>query len=221
MGFWEQLGILALAMLLGVLVGAEREYEGKAAGMRTHALIGLGAALFVAAGRFGFEEVVAGAPGIDPARIAAQVVAGVGFLGAGVIFVQRNLVFGMTTAASIWVTTAIGMACAAGLPLLAVAVTAMHLAVVTGLNPIERVIARHARHSGKLHLTYASTGTLAKALSTCTDRGFTVTEIGSEREHSGGGRSATVTLHGRGAMGDLTSLLMKQPGVRAVSFEEL
>jgi putative Mg2+ transporter-C (MgtC) family protein len=221
MGFWEQLGMLALAMLLGVLVGAEREYQGKAAGMRTHALIAVGAALFVAAGRFGFDEIVSGTPGIDPARIAAQVVAGVGFLGAGVIFVQRNLVFGMTTAASIWVTTAIGMACAAGLPLLAVAVTVMHLLVVTGLNPLERMIAKHARHSGKLHLTYTSTGALTEALSMCTDRGFTVTEIGSEREHRDGARSATFTLHGRGEMADLTSLLIKQPGVKAVSFEEL
>jgi len=221
MGFWEELGMLALAMLLGVLVGAEREYQGKAAGMRTHALIAVGAALFVAAGRFGFDEVVPGTPGIDPARIAAQVVAGVGFLGAGVIFVQRNLVFGMTTAASIWVTTAIGMACAAGLPLLALAVTVMHLLVVTGLNPIERVIARHARHSGKLHLTYTSTGALTEALSTCTERGFTVTEIGSEREHREGACSTTFTLHGRGVMADLTSLLIKQPGVKAVSFEEL
>ncbi|WP_026922677.1 MgtC/SapB family protein [Glycomyces arizonensis] len=221
MGFWEQLGLMALAMVLGVLVGAEREYQGKAAGMRTHALIAVGAALFVTAGRFGFGDVPAGTPGVDPARIAAQVVAGVGFLGAGVIFIQRNLVFGMTTAASIWVTTAIGMACAAGLPLLAAVVTVLQLAVVTGLNPIERVIARHAQHSGKLRLHYTSTGALTEALATCTEQGFTVTEISAERDHDSDERSTVLTLHGRGAMADLTALLSKQTGVVGVTFEEL
>ncbi len=221
MGFWGQLGLLALAMGLGILVGAEREYQGKAAGMRTHALIAVGSALFVTAGRFGFAEVITGTPGIDPARIAAQVVTGIGFLGAGVIFVQRNLVFGMTTAASIWVTTAIGIACAAGLPLLALAVAAMHLLVVTGLSPVERLIARHARHSGKLHLTYTSTGALTEALAACTDRGFTVTEIAPERVDGEGERGTTLTLHGRGAITELTSLLIKQRGVVAAAFEEL
>jgi putative Mg2+ transporter-C (MgtC) family protein len=221
MGFWEQLGLLALAMVLGVLVGAEREYQGKAAGMRTHALIAVGAALFVIAGRFGFAEIPDGTPGIDPARIAAQVVAGVGFLGAGVIFIQRNLVFGMTTAASIWGTTAIGIACAAGLPLIAIAVTALQLIVVTTLNPIERIIAKHARHSGRLHLRYTSTGALAEALSACTEQGFTVTEISGEREHHNGERSTTLTLHGRGAVSDLTSMLTKKEGIVGVAFDEL
>ncbi|WP_026930632.1 MgtC/SapB family protein [Glycomyces tenuis] len=221
MGFWEQLGLLALAMLLGILVGAEREYQGKAAGMRTHALIAVGAALFVTAGRFGFAEVPEGTPGVDPARIAAQVVAGVGFLGAGVIFIQRNLVMGMTTAASIWGTTAIGIACAAGLPAIAIAVTAMQLIVVVSLNPVERIIAKHAQHSGKLHLVYTSTGALTEALSTCTAQGFDVSEISTERDHDNGERSTTLTLRGRGAVADLTSLLTKKDGVVGVTFEEL
>ncbi|GAB3649499.1 MgtC/SapB family protein [Glycomyces tarimensis] len=219
MGFWEQLALVALAMGLGVVVGAEREYQGKAAGMRTHALIAVGAALFVTSGRWGFDLIV-GTPGVDPARIAAQVVAGIGFLGAGVIFVQRNLVFGMTTAASIWVTTAIAMAAAAGLPLLAGAVTAMHLIVVLGLNPIERVIARHALHAGKLHLTYTSTETLTDALSTCTDEGFNVVEISTENEHRNGERTTTLTLYGRGSVADLTSQLIRETSIVGVSFEE-
>ncbi|MEU5875038.1 MgtC/SapB family protein [Glycomyces sp. NPDC047369] len=143
--FLTQLGPVALALLLGVLVGAEREWQGKPAGMRTHALIAVGAALFVLAGRYGFGHIEPGTPGVDPARIAAQVVTGVGFLGAGVIFFHRNLVYGMTTAASIWSVTAIAVACAAGLYWIAVAVAAMHLLVVAGLAPVENWIARHVR----------------------------------------------------------------------------
>ncbi|GAB3219408.1 MgtC/SapB family protein [Glycomyces halotolerans] len=220
MEFWSQLGLLALALGLGILVGAEREYQGKAAGMRTHALIAVGAALFVAAGRWGFDTVP-GTPGVDPARVAAQVVAGIGFLGAGVIFIHRNLVFGMTTAASIWVTTAIAMSSAAGLPLLAISVTALHLLVVAGLNPIERMIARHARHAGKLHLTYRSTSALTEALSTCTAAGFTVTEISPEKGMEDHERTTTLTLHGRGSVADLTSHLAGKDGIVGVTFEDL
>ena len=96
---WTYLGPLGLALLLGLAVGAEREWQGKPAGMRTHALIAVGTCLFVLAGRYGFPETVPGTPGVDPARIAAQVVTGIGFLGAGVIFFNRNIVHGMTTAA--------------------------------------------------------------------------------------------------------------------------
>ncbi|WP_168801385.1 MgtC/SapB family protein [Glycomyces buryatensis] len=219
MDFWEQFGLLALATALGVLVGAEREYQGKAAGMRTHALIAAGSALFVLSGRIGFD-LLDGATGIDETRIAAQVVTGIGFLGAGVIFFHRNLVFGMTTAASIWVTTALAMACAAGLPALATAVTALHLIVVTGLNPIERVIAKHALHSGRLHLVYTSAGALTNALSTCTDEGFTVIEISAERRDGDGERSTVLTLHGRGSVADLTAQLIEDEGIAGATFKD-
>ncbi|MCH7231325.1 MgtC/SapB family protein [Glycomyces sp. L485] len=221
MSFWELMGLLALATVLGILVGAEREYQGKAAGMRTHALIAAGAAMFVIAGRFGFSDAVPGTPGVDPARVAAQVVAGIGFLGAGVIFIHRNLVFGMTTAASIWVTTAVAMACAAGLPVVAIAVTGMHLAVVTGLNPVERAIARHALRTGKLRLVYTSTGALTEALAMCTREGFTVTEISTVRDEQNGERATTLTLHGRGSVADLTTTLTGESGIVGVTFEDL
>ncbi|CAM3215656.1 MgtC/SapB family protein [Stackebrandtia soli] len=215
----NQIGLLGLALLLGTLIGAEREYEGKAAGMRTHALIALGSALFVMAGRYGFD-IASDAVGADPARIAAQVVSGIGFLGAGVIFFQRNLVFGMTTAASIWVTTAIAMACAAGLPLMAAGVTVMHLVVVTGLTPLERVIARIGKRSGKLLLTYTSGAALAEALAVCTSRGFTVTEVSTERSIEGS-RTTRLTLRGRGSVARLTADLADQPHMLGVELDEL
>ncbi|MFD0555514.1 putative Mg2+ transporter-C (MgtC) family protein [Stackebrandtia endophytica] len=219
MVFWEQLGLLGLALLLGLVIGAEREYEGKAAGMRTHALIAIGSALFVMAGRYGFD-IAADSLGADPARIAAQVVSGIGFLGAGVIFFQRNLVFGMTTAASIWVTTAIAMACAAGMPLIAIGVTLMHLVVVVGLNPMERLISRFAKRSGRLQLTYDSGTALAAALAMCTSQGFTVTEVSTERSLEGS-RSTKLTLRGRGSIAKLTSDLSQEAHVLGVTLEEL
>lgn len=221
MDFWSQLGLVALALALGVAVGAEREYQGKAAGMRTHALIAMGAAMFVTAGRWGFDLAV-GTPGVDPARVAAQVVAGIGFLGAGVIFVHRNLVFGMTTAASIWMTTAIAMASAAGLPWLAVAAAGLHIVVVTGLNPVERVIARHARHTGKLHLRYTSAaGALSEALTTCTAEGFNVADVRSELDRETDERVTTLTLEGRGSVADLTTHLSSGTGMISVQYEDV
>lgn len=215
------LGPLGLALFLGLAVGAEREWQGKPAGMRTHGLIAVGACLFVLAGRHGFAEVDPDTPGVDPARIAAQVVAGVGFLGAGVIFFHRNLVYGMTTAASIWSTTAIALASGAGLYWAAVAVAVAHLGVVAGLAPVEDVIARHARHTGRLHLRYSSSAALTGVLSKCTDRGFTVVEIDNEDgDGDGSERTTDLVLAGRGSVRGLTAELSAMDGILAVTFQE-
>ena len=113
---------LVIAAVLGGLIGAEREYRGKVAGTRTHLLVALGAALMVLVSRYGF-----GGQG-DPGRVAAQIVSGIGFIGAGAIMVDRHSVHGLTTAAGIWVAAGIGMATAAGLYVLALATTALSLA---------------------------------------------------------------------------------------------
>lgn len=217
---WTYLGPLGLALLLGLAVGAEREWQGKPAGMRTHGLIAIGACLFVLAGRFGFAESDPNTPGVDPARIAAQVVAGVGFLGAGVIFFHRNLVFGMTTAASIWSTTAMAIACGAGLYWAAVAVAVAQLGVVAGLAPLEDVIARHAKHTGRLHLKYTSSEALTAVLSKCTDRGFTVVEIDNEDGDGNGRHTTDLVLAGRGSVKELTSELSAMNGIVGVTFQE-
>jgi putative Mg2+ transporter-C (MgtC) family protein len=116
---------LIVATLLAAAVGYDREVRGKAAGIRTHVLIALGAAAFTLASVYGFASA-------DAARIAAGVVTGVGFLGAGVIFRggQTNAVAGLTTAASIWVTAGIGLAAGCGMYVLAVAVTALSVIVL-------------------------------------------------------------------------------------------
>ena len=120
--FAEMVLRLVLSGALGGLIGAEREYRGKVAGTRTHLLVALGSALMLLVSQHGF-----GGQG-DPGRIAAQIVSGIGFIGAGAIMVDRQSIHGLTTAAGIWVSAGIGMATAAGLYGLAVVTTVLALA---------------------------------------------------------------------------------------------
>ena len=106
---------LLIAAVLGALVGYERERAGKPAGVRTHGMVCLGAALFAVVSTYGFGGVG------DPARVAAQIVTGIGFLGAGAILHQRSGVQGLTTAASLWVTAALGLAVGVGMLLMSLA----------------------------------------------------------------------------------------------------
>lgn len=100
-----------IAMILGMLIGNERKNRNKAAGMRTHAMVALGSALMMVVSKYGFADTIQG----DGARLAAQVVSGVGFLGAGMIFVRNNAVSGLTTAAGVWTTAGIGLTVGAGM----------------------------------------------------------------------------------------------------------
>jgi putative Mg2+ transporter-C (MgtC) family protein len=110
---------------LSALIGLEREIRHKSAGLRTHTLVGFAAALMMLGDVLSAGQVV-----LDPSRIAAQIVTGIGFIGGGLIFVRRDTVRGLTTAAIVWLTTAVGMACGAGLPILALFVTGLHFVVV-------------------------------------------------------------------------------------------
>lgn len=129
---------VAVAAGLSLIVGLEREYFNKAAGIRTHALVGIGSALFTVVGAYGFTG---GSVALDPTRVAAQIVSGIGFIGAGIIFVRKDSVRGLTTAASIWVVAAIGMAAGARLYLVASLSTALYLIVVAGIRQVERMLA--------------------------------------------------------------------------------
>jgi len=133
---------LGVALILGSLVGLERESHDHEAGMRTNALVALGTALFTIISAFGFLGFLGLAHvQIDPTRIASYVVAGIGFLGGGVIFLRQESerVKGVTTAATIWVVAAIGMACGAGLLWEALTVTALTLIILVGFRYIEKL----------------------------------------------------------------------------------
>ena len=107
---------LLVAGILGAIIGLDREYRAKEAGYRTHFLVSLGSALIMIVSQYGFQEIIKeSSVTLDPSRVAAQVVSGIGFIGAGTIIFQKQIVRGLTTAAGIWATAGIGLAVGAGM----------------------------------------------------------------------------------------------------------
>jgi len=128
---------MLIAGLFGAAIGIEREYRAKEAGIRTHFIVALGSALFMIISQFAFEDQH------DASRVAAQVVSGIGFIGAGVIIFQKNVVRGVTTAAGLWVTAAIGLAAGGGLYLEAGAAALMSIIVLEIMHFIHMKIGGH------------------------------------------------------------------------------
>src|SRR5690242_5688311 len=150
---WAVLPPVLLALLLTALIGVEREARAKSAGIRTHTLVGFGSAVFMIVSKYGFFDVLgADHVGLDPSRVAAQIVSGVGFIGGGLIFVQRSVVRGLTTAATIWLAAAVGTASGAGLPVLAVAATVAHYLITVGFPPLAALLGRYRRREPALYL---------------------------------------------------------------------
>ncbi len=137
---WIDLLSIVLALMFGTILGLEREIFGKPAGVRTNALICVGAAIFTIV-----SLNLAAGTGADSARIAAQIVSGIGFLGAGSIIQDRLGIHGLTTAATIWIAAAIGMACGARFHLLALVSTVTTMVVLLGLTPVAKWIAADIR----------------------------------------------------------------------------
>jgi putative Mg2+ transporter-C (MgtC) family protein len=145
---------IVAAAALGASIGYERERNGQAAGMRTHALVATGAALFTLCGAYGFQDINRGAT-FDPMRVAAQVASGVGFIGAGAILRDGAGIRGLTTAAAVWVASALGVAAAAGLPVVAFAGMALVLLSLTGLRAARnRGLPGLASHRHLIELAY-------------------------------------------------------------------
>jgi putative Mg2+ transporter-C (MgtC) family protein len=136
-----ELGLrLTLGLVLGAAIGFERELHRQPAGFRTHSLVSLGAALFTIVSAYAFTG-----PSVDPTRIAAQIVSGIGFIGAGTILQHRGSVRGLTTAASLWSVAAIGTAAGAGLIALSLIGTLLILVVLAVLDQVETFITRRLR----------------------------------------------------------------------------
>jgi putative Mg2+ transporter-C (MgtC) family protein len=181
---WLQFSELALALVLSALIGLEREMKQKSAGLRTYTLVGLASALIILISKYGFTDILAdGRVVLDPSRIAAQIVSGIGFIGGGVIFVRKDLVRGLTTATTVWVTSAVGMACGAGLPLLAIAVTFANFVVVFGFPLLERQLPKSRWAPSSLQVSYQDgRGILRDILIVCTQQDFAVTGVQVERD---------------------------------------
>src|SRR6266496_4881333 len=166
---------LAVALLLGAVIGFEREQKEHSAGIRTIALVSLGCALFTIISAYGFLDLLTiPHTTIDPTRIASYIVAGIGFLGGGTIFLSRQQnekVKGLTTAATIWVIAAVGIACGIGMILAALATTVMMLFILFLLPLAEKVILPPASSNMRyLHIKASSISGkfLADIYDTCT-----------------------------------------------------
>ena len=173
---------LFVAFGLTALIGLEREIQGKSAGLRTQTIVGTAAALILLVSKYGFQDVLQ--PDlvvVDPSRVAAQIVSGIGFLGAGIIIFRRGSVHGLTTAAAVWESAAIGMAAGAGLLLLACTVTVMHFIIVLGFMPLAKRLAARLSGSIHVHLTYEDgRGVLRQVLEACSRRDWQLTDLAAD-----------------------------------------
>ena len=173
---------LFAAFGLTALIGLEREIQGKAAGLRTQTIVGTAAALIMLVSKYGFSDVlVAGTVMVDPSRVAAQIVSGIGFLGAGIIITRRGAVHGLTTAAAVWESAAIGMAAGAGLLLLAVTVTVIHFLIIVGFMPLAKLLAARLSGSVRMHVLYQEDrGVMTQLLAACDRRHWQLTELAAD-----------------------------------------
>ena len=186
---YEYLLRLLVAGLLGAAVGLEREYRAKEAGYRTHFLVCLGSALMMIVSKYGFDDhLVEGTIRLDPSRIAAQVVTGIGFIGAGTIIFQKQIVRGLTTAAGIWATAGIGLAVGAGMYFMSITCTIL---VLIGLEVFRRIFKGIGARSVLVEFTVSDKAILNKLADyfstdnyrvisyemSETPKGYTVTEV--------------------------------------------
>jgi len=215
---WDLALRLLLAAGLGSLIGAERERLAWNAGLRTHMLVCVGACLVMIVSAFGFADIVDGYHIIlDPSRVAAQVVSGIGFLGAGSILLRGDVVKGLTTAASLWTVAAIGLAVGGGLYLAAVVATAIILVILAGIKPLEEWLQRRT-HTHEITIRAAAGAVSLETVSdvlghrarritryVCVPAGEGTEEI-----------RITVTRIAPALVADLTTRLAALPGVAEV-----
>jgi putative Mg2+ transporter-C (MgtC) family protein len=217
---------IGLAVLLSLAIGLEREFHAKSAGVRTYPLVGMGSALFTVVSKYGFLDSPAGAAATDGSRVAAQIVTGIGFLGAGVIFVRRDSVKGLTTAAGIWFVAAIGMSAAAGMYVVASVSTLLYLAVTFGLKPLAYSMPRAGSAMGIFEIQYNDgQGLLRTILEKVSENGLKVADLHVMRsvEAEDGARVQEVSLDlqgGGGAMAAFAQSLLEIDGVRNVTRSE-
>lgn len=213
---------LLVAAALGVMIGYERERGDRAAGLRTHALVSTASALIMLVSAYGFTDVVTTTHTVvlDPSRIAAQVVSGVGFLGAGTIILRKNAVRGLTTAASIWMVAGIGLACGEGLFIPAVTTTAVALIILSGLKPLERRLFAHKRLSSVTVSVRRQHGQIAAIEDHVRASGLELRSL--QLAPSRTGDDSTVTLELRGGRPEAFSALVEHLrevlGVTLVSY---
>lgn len=173
---------LLAAFGLTALIGLERTVQGKSAGLRTQTIVGTSSALIMLVSKYGFADVLsAGTIVLDPSRVAAQIVSGIGFLGAGIIITRRGAVHGLTTAAAVWESAAVGMAVGAGLLLLAIAVVALHFVSALLFKAVEGRLTAQLRGTVRVQIIYENgRGMLREVLRICGQQNWQLTELDAD-----------------------------------------
>ncbi len=185
-----------VAAIFGGIIGLERNYRAKEAGFRTHFLVALGSALFMVISQYGFDlgRDDAEHVSLDPSRIASQVVTGIGFLGAGTIIFQRHAVRGLTTAAGVWVTAAIGLACGSGMYALAAGATILTLLC---LEIFSVMLERFGTRTVSVTFSAGSKTDVATAMEKLQQEGTRVSSCKIKEESTASGKKIHATMEVR------------------------
>jgi putative Mg2+ transporter-C (MgtC) family protein len=214
---WLQIGELLLAFGLSALIGLERQLRGRSAGLRTQAIVGTASALFMLVSKYGFMDVLSAHVVLDPSRVAAQIVSGIGFLGAGLILTRNGAVRGLTTAASVWETAAIGMAAGAGLWLLALVVTALHFVITYGFRSLSRRMPGAADTAVQVEVVYQDgRGLLRDILSSITANGWSVQRAEPHADSAQESVALTLEIVGSRDPDPLVAALIEIEGIVSV-----
>jgi len=223
MGPGDLLLRLGVAAVLGSAIGLDRQRLDKSAGLRTHMLVCVGSALFMIVSAYGFDEVLQpGRIALDPSRVAAQVVSGIGFLGAGTIVVRRQSVHGLTTAASIWAVAAIGLAAGGALYVAATTATAIMLVILIVIKPVEERIVGHGHVERRTFKLVVTESFALDAIESCFHK--TGVEVRGLRVRDGNGHGERVIEIACGPSSESAALMLaaelkSMEGVREVAFE--
>lgn len=183
---------LLVAGILGAIIGLDREYRAKEAGYRTHFLVSLGSALIMIVSQYGFQEIIKeSSVTLDPSRVAAQVVSGIGFIGAGTIIFQKQIVRGLTTAAGIWATAGIGLAVGAGMYTISIATTLLTLA---GLELLSIIFKSIGMKSSSVTFSTHNEATLKDISERFNSRDYMIVSYNMKKQGQGENRNYQVTM---------------------------
>jgi putative Mg2+ transporter-C (MgtC) family protein len=213
---------LLLAASLAGMLGVERELTEQPAGFRTHILVGLGAALFSVISAFGFQAVVGLAPRgsvvADPTRVASQIVVGIGFLGGGAILKYGATIRGLTTAASLWITAAIGTAIGLGLLVIGAATTGIALLALVGLRPLRGLVRRYAVGRDEFLIQGEEGIDLEELFNAVREAKASLLEVRITEEAGERTVHLAVRLPGDTGQADLSARIARIEGVRSVDW---
>ena len=212
---------LLVAGILGAIIGLDREYRAKEAGYRTHFLVSLGSALIMIVSQYGFQEIIKeNSVTLDPSRVAAQVVSGIGFIGAGTIILQKQIVRGLTTAAGIWTTAGIGLAVGAGMYAIGIATTVLTL---IGLELLSYIFKSVGMKSSMIAFSTNNKDTLKQIADRFNSKDYMIVSYEMQTLHPGEMESYQVTMVIKSKRnndeGHLLSLMQNFPDVTVQRIE--